>query len=196
MFYLCGMALRQPERFPKYPRTPVLRCAGWMRLREATSADVPGIQQIYAHWVQNGIGSFELDPPTEADMRDRMAAVQDKQLPYLVVETQQGILAGYAYCTPYRPRKAYRFTVEDSVYIHPEFAGQGLGKALLQALISDCAAKGYRQMIAVIGGGLENTASVELHAKCGFEQAGVLRSVGYKFDRWLDTVLMQRSLHS
>lgn len=188
------MALREPDRFPKYPHTPVRLCDGHVTLRPAALADVPNIQKIYAYWVEAGVGSFEIDPPDEAEIRLRMQAVQGGGLPYLVAEMQDGSIAGYAYCTLYRPRRAYRYTVEDSVYIHPDFAGQGVGKALLQSLIADCAAKGYKQMIAVIGGGMENTQSVALHAKCGFHHAGNLKAVGYKFDRWLDTVFMQRSL--
>ncbi|BDC50414.1 phosphinothricin N-acetyltransferase [Bryobacterales bacterium F-183] len=194
VFYLCGMALRQPDRFTKYPHIPVRECYGWMGLRHATAEDVPQIQKIYGHWVTTGIGSFETDPPSEAEMLSRMQSVQSHKLPYLVAETPELQIAGYAYCTPYRPRQAYRFTVEDSVYIHPDFAGQGIGNALLQALIADCSSKGYKQMIAVIGGGMENAGSVALHAKCGFEHAGNLNAVGYKFDRWLDTAFMQRSL--
>jgi phosphinothricin acetyltransferase len=188
------MALREPDEFPKYPHTPVLICDGQIRLRDATLSDVPQIQHIYAHWVRTGIGSFETEPPGEDEIRDRMQAVRDRQLPYLVAQTQDNRIAGYAYCTPYRPRKSYHFTVEDSVYIHPDFTGKGVGNALLMALVADCASKGYKQMIAVIGGGMENAGSVSLHAKCGFAHAGNLKAVGYKFDRWLDTVFMQRSL--
>lgn len=190
------MALREPDQFPKYPHTPVLACAGHVRIRAAMLSDIPEIQRIYAHWVRTGIGTFEVEPPDEDEIRSRMQAVHQHELPYLVAQSQDGRIAGYAYCTPYRPRRAYRYTVEDSVYIHPDFLGNGIGNALLSALIADCAAKGYKQMIAVIGGGMENAGSVNLHAKCGFAHAGNLKAVGYKFDRWLDTVFMQRSLDS
>lgn len=194
-FFQCRRALKDPLAFPKYPRLPVLSCRGFIRLRPATHDDLPAIQQIYAHWVATGVASFEIDPPSVDEMRARFDAVRAKQLPYLVAVTQSDEeIAGYAYATPYRPRLAYRFTVEDSIYLAPQFSGQGIGRALLDALIEETSAQGYRQMIAVIGGGSENAVSIGLHAKCGFEHAGTLRSVGYKFDRWLDTVLMQRSL--
>ena len=140
---------------------------------------------------------FEIEPPAVYEMRARFYAVRAKQLPYLVAVAQgEDEIAGYAYATPYRPRLAYRFTVEDSIYLAPEFAGQGIGRALLEALIAETSQQGYKQMIAVIGGGAENASSIALHSKCGFEHAGTLRSVGYKFDRWLDTILMQRALRS
>lgn len=196
-FHQCRKALKDPEAFPKYPRLPVRSCRGFIRLRPATPDDLPAIQRIYAHWVETGVSSFEIDPPSVEEMRTRFDAVHAKQLPYLVAVTQNDEeIAGYAYATPYRPRLAYRFTVEDSIYLAPEYAGQGIGRALLDALIAETSQQGYRQMIAVIGGGSENAASISLHAKCGFEHAGTLRSVGYKFDRWLDTVLMQRALLS
>lgn len=165
-----------------------------IRLRTASEGDVEWIQAIYAHWVLTGVSSFEIEPPSLGEMHNRRTAVLDKGLPYLVAESETGVLAGYAYATLYRPREAYRFTVEDSIYIAPEFTGQGIGRLLLDRVIDDCAKAGFRQMIAVVGGGLDNAASVRLHQRCGFELTGVLRAVGYKFDRWLDTAILQRGL--
>jgi L-amino acid N-acyltransferase YncA len=195
-FSLCERALEDPAVFPKYPRVPVLACSGFVTLRAAAAADVPAIQAIYGHWVLTGVASFEIDPPGIEEMRRRFDEIAARGLPYLVAVAANGEIAGYAYATLYRPRLAYRFTVEDSIYLHPRFAGQGIGKVMLEALVSETSKQGYKQMIAVIGGGMENAGSVALHARCGFEHAGVLKSVGFKFDRWLDTVLMQRSLGS
>ncbi len=192
-FHLCQRGLKDP-RFPKYPRLPVISCEGWMSIRAARVEDLDSIQRIYAHWVLSGVASFEIDAPSVDELRRRFGEIQSRSLPYLVAQTGDGRVAGYAYATLYRPRPAYRFTVEDSIYIDPEFAGQGLGRPLLEAIIAETSKQGYKQMIAVIGGGMENAASVALHSRCGFEHAGILKSVGFKFDRWLDTVLMQRSL--
>lgn len=161
-------------------------------LRPAVAADIPAITAIYAHHVLNGTASFELAAPTEAEMHARSAGVQEKQLPYLVAEAA-GEVIGYAYATPYRPRPAYRFTVETSVYMRHDQAGRGLGRALMEQLIAHCQAQGYRQMIAVIGDS-QNHASIGLHQRLGFRQVGVFEAVGFKFGRWLDTVLMQRAL--
>jgi L-amino acid N-acyltransferase YncA len=166
-----------------------------MILRELRESDLPAIQAIYSHWVRTGVSSFEIEPPDVAEMARRRSAVLDSKLPHIVAE-KEGRVAGYAYAALYRPRPAYRFTVEDSIYIDPGFAGQGIGRLLLDRVISDSAAAGFQQMIAVIGGGLENRASVRLHQRCGFEMTGILRSVGFKFNRWLDTALMQRQLTS
>lgn len=167
-----------------------------IRLRTSVDDDVKRIQAIYAHWVRTGVSSFEIEPPSVDEIYRRRAAVLEKGLPYLVAEFENGVVAGYAYATPYRPREAYRFTVEDSIYIAPEFAGQGIGRLLLERVIEDCEASGFRQMIAVVGGGLENVASVRLHERCGFGLTGVLKDVGYKFDRWVDTAILQRGLGS
>ena len=162
------------------------------RLRPSTIADIPAIAAIYSHHVRTGTGSFEIDPPEAAEMERRWKDIAEKNLPYLVAE-QDGALAGYAYASPYRPRVAYRHTVEDSIYVHPDHAGKGIGALLLPALIADCETRGLRQMIAVIGDS-GNAASIRLHARFGFGDVGVLRNVGFKFGRWLDTVFMQRAL--
>jgi L-amino acid N-acyltransferase YncA len=163
-----------------------------LNIRAATLADIPAITAIYAHAVKHGTASFELEPPTEAEMTRRMQAVLDGKFPYIVAEID-GKIAGYAYASLYRTRPAYRFTVEDSVYIAPDMHRRGIGKVLLQRLIDECTARGYRQMIAVIGDS-DQAASIGVHKACGFEPAGNLKSIGWKFGRWLDTPLMQRSL--
>lgn len=161
-------------------------------IRPATLADIPAITRIYAHAVKHGTASFELEPPDEAEMTARMQALLDGKFPYFVAEID-GAVAGYAYASLYRTRPAYRFTLEDSVYIAPEAHRRGIGKALLVKLIETCTALGYRQMIAVIGDSAQ-AASIGLHKACGFEPAGNLKNIGFKFGRWLDTPLMQLSL--
>lgn len=156
--------------------------------------DLASIQAIYAHWVLNGVSSFEIDAPDAAEMARRRNAVIEAGLPHIVAVTELGQVVGYAYAMLYRPRAAYRFTVEDSIYIAPEFAGQGLGRRLLEQVIAQCREAGYRQMIAVIGGGLENAGSVKLHEGCGFRLVGILQAVGYKCDRWVDTAILQLAL--
>ena len=163
-----------------------------MQLRPATLADIPAITAIYAHAVRHGTASFELEPPNEAEMTRRMQAVLDGKFPYLAADID-GKLAGYAYASLYRTRPAYRFTVENSVYVAPDMHRRGVGKALLQRLIEECSARGYRQMIAVIGDS-DQAASIGVHKACGFEPAGNLKSIGWKFGKWLDTPLMQRAL--
>lgn len=163
-------------------------------VRASTEADVARCAEIYGHHVLNGTASFEVDPPDLAEMRKRRAAVVDLGLPYLVAE-KDGRVLGYAYAGLYRPRPAYRFTVEDSVYIDKDARGQGVGKALLPPLIDLCTRSGRRQMIAVIGDSA-HAASIKLHESCGFEMVGTFKSVGFKFGRWLDSVLMQRPLGS
>lgn len=163
-----------------------------MLIRPATLSDIPAITAIYAHAVRHGTASFELEPPTEAEMTRRMQAILEGKFPYLATEID-GKLAGYAYASLYRTRPAYRFTVEDSVYIAPDMHRRGIGKALLQRLVEECTALGYRQMIAVIGDS-DQAASIGVHKACGFEPAGNLKSIGWKFDKWLDTPLMQRAL--
>lgn len=153
---------------------------------------MPAITAIYAHFVLHGSGTFEEIPPSLQEMTARRARVLAEGLPHLVAELD-GAVAGYAYATIYRSRSAYRFTAEDSIYVHHERAGSGIGSALLGELIDRCEALGCRQMIAVIGDS-ENRASIGLHEKFGFRPAGELRSVGYKFGRWIDTVRMQRAL--
>jgi phosphinothricin acetyltransferase len=150
------------------------------------------IAAIYGHHVRHGTASFETEPPDVAELRRRRAAMIEAGFPYLVVE-EAGIVQGYAYAGPYRPRAAYRDTVENSVYLRPEAAGRGLGGLLLGALIEACGAMGLRQMVAVVGDSA-NQASIRLHERLGFRRVGVFQAVGYKHGRWLDTVLLQRSL--
>lgn len=161
-------------------------------IRPATAADVGAVTAIYGHYVRTHTATFELDPPDEAEMAARMRAVVDAGLPYWVAE-KDGAVAGYHYVAPYRPRPAYRFTVENSVYIAPEHVGAGMGRALLARAIADCTALGLREIVAVIGDS-DNQPSIRLHRGAGFAHVGTLRNVGFKFERWLDTVIMQRSL--
>lgn len=161
-------------------------------VRPAADHDIPAIAAIYAHHVLHGLASFEIDPPDAAEMGRRRAHISEQGLPYLVAEIG-GRIAGYAYAAPYRARPAYRHTVEDSIYIDRDCTGLGVGSALLPALIAACEATGRRQIIAVIGDSA-NTASIGLHAKFGFARVGLLPAVGWKFGRWVDSVLMQREL--
>jgi len=161
-------------------------------IRPAILADIPAITRIYAQAVETGTASFELSPPDEAEMRRRMQALLDGKFPYFAGEID-GAVAGYAYASLYRTRPAYRFTVEDSVYVAPEIHRRGVGKALLLTLIEACTALGFRQMIAVIGDS-NQAASIGVHRACGFTDAGNLRNIGWKFGRWLDTPLMQLGL--
>jgi L-amino acid N-acyltransferase YncA len=163
-------------------------------LRPCAEADLPAVTAIYAHAVATGRASFELEPPDEAEMGRRRAALMAGGHPYLVAE-RAGMVVGYAYAGPYRTRPAYRGTVETSVYVRPDQAGRGLGRRLLERLITQATAAGFRQMVAVIGDS-HNAASIALHAACGFRPVGVLTSVGWKHGTWLDTVLMQRPLGS
>jgi phosphinothricin acetyltransferase len=163
-------------------------------LRAATTADIAAITRIYAHAVANGTASFELEPPDEAEMARRRQALMARNFPYIVAELA-GAVAGYAYTGPYRDRRAYDWCVEDSLYIAPEFHRQGIGRLLLTRLVAESEARGFRQMIAVIGDST-NTASVAVHAAVGFRLIGNLQSIGFKHGRWLDTVLMQRALGS
>lgn len=161
-------------------------------IRPGTEADVASVQAIYAHHVLNGLASFEIEPPDVDEMRRRRQAVVERGFPYLVAELG-GEIVGYAYASPYRARPGYRFSCENSIYVRDGRAGRGIGKALLAPLIAGCEAIGMRQMIAVIGDSA-NHASINLHKSLGFEMAGNLRSVGFKFGRWIDSVLMQRPL--
>lgn len=162
-------------------------------VRDAVDGDLPAIQAIYAHHVLHGLASFEEVPPSVDELRARHAAVCAAGLPYLVAEFD-GVVAGYAYATLYRPRSAYRHTVEDSVYVAQGMAGRGIGAALLGAVIARCEAGPWRQMLATIGQGDGNAGSIALHERMGFTRIGALRSVGFKHGQWLDTVLMQRPL--
>ena len=163
-----------------------------MLVRPATAADCAAIQAIYAHHVRHGLASFEETPPSVQEMRGRFDEVTARGLPYLAAE-ESGQVLGYGYCTLYRTRSAYRYTLEDSVYVRDGQHRKGIGKAILGALIARCEQLGHRQLIAVIGDSAQ-AASIRLHASMGFLRAGTLRSVGFKFGRWVDTVIMQRPL--
>ena len=160
--------------------------------QQIAPADIPAITRIYAHAVRHGTASFELEPPDEVEMAARLQTLLKGRYPYLVAESG-GAVAGYAYAGPYRARPAYRFSVENSVYVAPQAHRRGIGRLLLDRLIADCEARGYRLMIAVIGDSAQ-APSIELHRAAGFKLVGAFEGVGYKFDRWLDTVLMQRPL--
>ena len=161
-------------------------------IRPAVASDIAAITLIYAHHVSHGTGTFETEPPDESEMARRWSEVQAKGLPWLVAEAR-GEVGGYSYAAPYRARMAYRHTVEDSIYVRVDLLGTGLGKLLMPALIGAVQARGMRQMIAVIGDS-NNHPSITLHRRFGFQDAGLLKDVGFKFGRWLDTVFMQRSL--
>ena len=161
-------------------------------VRDARDDDICAVQRIYAHHVLHGLASFEESPPTVQEMSSRRAAVLSQGLPYLVA-TISGRVVGYCYASQYRPRPAYRHTIEDSVYVDSEMAGRGIGAALLQELVARCERGPWRQMLAVIGNS-ENAGSIGLHASMGFQPVGTFRSVGFKLGRWVDSVLMQRSL--
>ena len=161
-------------------------------IRQATEADIPAIAAIYAHHVLHGSASFEEIPPTPDDMLGRMRALTGGGFPYLVAEMDGAVLA-YGYLGPYRPRSAYRFTAEDSVYVAEAARGRGLGRAVLGALLSAAEVGPWHQVIAVIGDS-GSAGSIRLHEALGFTRVGVFRNIGYKHGRWLDTVLMQKSL--
>lgn len=161
-------------------------------VRDAAEADFDTISSIYGHHVLHGFASFEEEAPSREEMLARRANVLKFGLPYVVAESD-GRVVGYSYATPYRPRPAYRYTVEDSVYLEEGHGGRGIGKALLDELIARCERGPWRQMLAVIGNSA-NTASIALHRKGGFRMVGTLEAVGFKHGRWVDTVLMQRGL--
>lgn len=161
-------------------------------IRAATASDVAQVTTIYANHVLHGTATFEIDPPDHAEMLRRFADVTAQGYPYLVAE-RAGAIVGYAYAGPFRARPAYRFTVEDSIYLDANAQRQGLGRALLERLIEACTTRGARQMIAVIGDS-SNAGSIALHRRCDFADAGRLVASGFKFGRWIDTVLMQRAL--
>jgi len=161
-------------------------------IRPSRQQDVPEIAAIYAHHVHVGTGTFEIDPPSVQDMEDRRADVLAKGLPYLVAVDDRKVL-GFAYCNWFKPRPAYRFSAEDSIYLAPAVQGQGLGRVLLTELASQAERAGVRKLIAVIGDS-NNVGSVAVHRSVGFKPAGVLKSCGWKFDRWLDVVLMDMPL--
>jgi phosphinothricin acetyltransferase len=161
-------------------------------IRDSREDDMVKIQSIYRYHVLHGAASFEEEPPSVNELRRRRADVLRRGLPYLVAELE-GEIVGYSYATLYRSRSAYRFTIENSVYVHHEFSRRGIGRALLTELIRRCEAGNWRQMVAVIGD-TGNIASISLHEVLGFRLVGTLRAVGYKFGGWVDTVLMQRAL--
>lgn len=161
-------------------------------VRVAAPEELPEIQAIYAHHVTHGLGSFEETPPSLDEMIRRRRAIAEAGLPYLVC-VAEGAVAGFAYAGPYRPRPAYRYSVEDSVYVAPGYLRRGCGRRLLSALIDRCATLGYRQMLAVIGD-RDNHGSAGLHRSLGFREVGHLPAVGFKHGRWVDVVVMQRAL--
>ncbi|BCP55670.1 phosphinothricin acetyltransferase [Kaistia sp. 32K] len=163
-----------------------------LRIRPVAADDLAAITAIYRHAVLHGTASFEIEPPSEAEMRRRYDALLQGGHPYLVATTGDELL-GYAYAGPYRPRAAYRSTVEDSIYLAPGAQGRGLGRRLLQALIEAATEAGFRQMIGVIGDS-QHQASIRLHASLGFRPVGIFEKVGWKHGRWIDSVLMQRPL--
>jgi phosphinothricin acetyltransferase len=169
---------RQPESFS---------------IRDSEPGDVPAITAIYAHSVMTSVATFDEQPPSVEEMRQRRAEVLDAGLPFIVAVASSGQIFGYAYAAAFRRRTGYRYTLEDSIYVEPTATQRGLGTALLTALIERCAAAGYRQMVAVIADA-ERAASIRLHEKLGFKMVGVLPAVGFKFSRWIDVVLMQRAL--
>ncbi len=179
-------------------------------VRDARDEDVSALTALYAHHVLHGLATFEVEPPDEAEMRRRLHELTGHGFPWLVAEAPLGAatalgqtafagaddsptILGYAYAGPYRARIAWRHTIEDSIYLHPDAMGRGIGRMLLSRLIEASTARDYRQMVAVIGDSA-NAASIAVHAACGFQHVGVLRDVGVKFGRWVDSVLMQRAL--
>lgn len=162
-------------------------------LRPATADDAEALAAIYGDACLHGVGTFEEVPPAAGEMAARLAAVLGRGLPYVLAEIE-GQIAGFAYAAPFRLRAAYRFTVEDSVYIHPDFKGRGVGRVLLSRVLADCEALGLRQVIAVIGGS-DNEGSIGLHRALGFDLQGTMRGVGHKFGAWRDIVMMQRALN-
>jgi L-amino acid N-acyltransferase YncA len=169
-----------------------------VRVRDATPGDAAALAAIYGHHVLNGVGTFEETPPSAEEMVRRQAAVRALGLPYLVAEAEEGPgpdrILGFAYAAPFRPRAAYRFTAEDSVYVAPGRIGRGVGRALVAEVVARCEALGLRQLVAVIGGS-DNTASIGLHRALGFEMQGVMPALGFKHGRWVDVVSMQKPLN-
>jgi phosphinothricin acetyltransferase len=162
------------------------------RLRDARTSDLPAITAIYRESVLTGVASYEISPPSQAEMESRFAAIIGQGYPYISAEADDGTLLGYAYASAFRTRPAYRWLVEDSIYLAPEARGKGIGKALLADLLARCTALGFRQMVAVIGGA--SPASIAVHRAAGFEMTGTLNGTGFKHGTWLDTMLMQVAL--
>lgn len=173
-------------------RTPEAADAALV-VRASAATDIAAIAAIYRHHVLTGLASFEEVPPEPAEMARRRAAIVEAGMPWLAATDPAGMVLGYAYAGPYRPRPGYRYTAEDSVYVAPGAVGRGVGRALLAALIARCETLGFRQLVAVIGDS-GNAASIGLHRALGFAQVGLLPAVGFKFGRWVDGVLMQRAL--
>lgn len=163
-----------------------------IKIRPSTDADVAAITAIYQHHVLHGTGTFEITPPTPEDMASRRQDVLSKSLPYLVLE-EHSVVIGFAYCNWFKPRPAYRFSAEDSIYLAPSATGRGLGKLLLTELMAQAERAGVRKLIAVIGDSA-NKGSIGVHQVCGFTHVGVLSACGWKFERWLDVVLMERAI--
>ena len=176
------------------PDTNVSLSSGPLLIRPAEPSDLPAVTTIYAWNVDHGTGTFELEAPDLAEMTRRHDDVTGKGLPWLVAE-RAGTLLGYAYANHFRPRRAYRFCLEDSIYLSPDAQGHGVGRLLLAELMARCEAAGARQMLAVIGDSA-NAGSIGVHRTLGFEQVGLMASAGWKFDRWLDVVIMQKALGS
>ena len=164
-----------------------------IHVRPSTSHDIDAITEIYSISVRTGFGTFEIDPPDAMEMTARRNNILQHQLPYLVAESD-GVILGFSYASIYRPRPAYHNTVENSVYVGPEAQGKGVGKALLSSLIAECRAVGKKQMVAVIGDS-GNRGSISLHRSLGFRLVGILEDVGFKHNRWVDTVIMQKNLN-
>jgi phosphinothricin acetyltransferase len=162
-------------------------------IRASIESDIPAITAIYRHHVLHGTGTFEIDPPSEQDMTARRADVLSRGLPYLVAEGKDSQILGFSYANWFKPRPAYRFSAEDSIYVADGARGQGLGRLLLQALSDQAQAAGVRKLLAVIGDSA-NAGSIGVHRAAGFSEIGVMRSMGWKFDRWLDIVLMEKTL--
>ena len=175
----------EPRQAASAPEAPA-------SIRDSAASDLPAIQAIYAHHVLHGSASFELEPPDLAEMTARRAGLVERGLPYLVAE-RDGAVAGYCYAGPYRPRPAYRYALEVSVYVAPGQARRGIGRLLLATLVERCEALGYRQLVAIVGDSA-NAASIGLHEALGFRRTGLLASVGWKHGRWLDSVFLQRAL--
>lgn len=184
--------MRSAEREIGEAARALARASEGFELRDATGSDMAAIRDIYAYHVENGTGTFEEVAPSVAEVTQRWEGIVAAKLPYLVGGLD-GQVRGFAYASRFRPRSAYRFTVEDSIYVHPEAVGRGLGRLLLGELIERCTRLGHRQMVAVIGDSA-NARSVQVHAAHGFQRTGVLTSAGFKFGRWLDAVFMQRVL--
>ena len=163
-----------------------------IKIRPSSESDIPSVTAIYAHHVLHGTGTFETTPPTSEEMLARRADVLSKELPHLVLEDETGVL-GFAYCNWFKPRPAYRYSAEDSIYLAPTASGRGLGRLLLEELMAQAERAGVRKLIAVIGDSA-NHGSIGVHKACGFTPVGTLAQCGWKFDRWLDVILMDKAL--